>query len=373
MNKSFAHKPRILLLLHLPPPIHGAAMMGKYMQESGKINNTYNCKFINLSLAHDINDIGRIRCLKFFRYLRLLILAIYTLIVWRPRLVYITPNSGGKAFVKDFILVQVLKAFGANVVLHFHNKGVAKYSNSSFYDWCYKHFFKNVKVILLAESLYNDIERYVNRKNVIFCANGIPKTDNSQSSLTLNKQNKSRLNILFLSNMLEDKGVWVLLQSCVELKKIIDFECHFVGGWGDIQENDFNERVGKYGLKDNVFAHGAAYGSQKEYFLSSADIFVFPSFNECFGLVLLEAMQYALPCISTREGGIPSIIDDGQTGILVDKRNFEALTDAIRKLNDNPELRIEMGKKGREKYEREYTFERFEERITQILGQCITV
>ena len=52
-------KPRILFILHLPPPIHGAAMMGKYIHDSQIINDNFNCDYINLTLAKDMHDIGK--------------------------------------------------------------------------------------------------------------------------------------------------------------------------------------------------------------------------------------------------------------------------------------------------------------------------
>ena len=51
--------PKVLLILHLPPPIHGAAMVGKYIHESQYINKTFDCQYINLALAKDLKDIGK--------------------------------------------------------------------------------------------------------------------------------------------------------------------------------------------------------------------------------------------------------------------------------------------------------------------------
>lgn len=53
-------KPKILFILHLPPPIHGAAMMGKYIQESELVNSSFDCFCINLATAGSLSDIGHI-------------------------------------------------------------------------------------------------------------------------------------------------------------------------------------------------------------------------------------------------------------------------------------------------------------------------
>ena len=53
-------KPSILFILHMPPPVHGAAMMGKYIHDSKMINETFDCHYINLATAKDIKDIGKV-------------------------------------------------------------------------------------------------------------------------------------------------------------------------------------------------------------------------------------------------------------------------------------------------------------------------
>ena len=100
---------------------------------------------------------------------------------------------------------------------------------------------------------------------------------------------------------------------------------------------------------------------------------LFPTFyhNECFSLVLLEAMEHGLPCISTTEVGIPGIVDDGKTGFLVPKHDVAVLADKIQLLLNDSVLRSNMGKVGREKFEKEFTLEVFEKRMTWILEHIV--
>ena len=94
---------------------------------------------------------------------------------------------------------------------------------------------------------------------------------------------------------------------------------------------------------------GAKYGEDKVEELKNADALVFPSYylGETFGLVLLEAMEYGMPCISTYEGGIPSVINDGETGFLVQSKDTKALADKMLWLIEHQEEGLLMGKKGR--------------------------
>jgi len=178
------------------------------------------------------------------------------------------------------------------------------------------------------------------------------------------------LQILFLSNMMEEKGVWTLLEACRIVKsKGYRFTCSFVGKWSDISESEFRQRVTMYGLGDSVTAYGAKYGEEKRAFWKQADVFVFPTYyhNECFPLVLLEAMEQGIACISTREGGIPDIIEDGVTGYLVDKKHAVQLADKLIYLMEYPVKLRELGEAGREKFRKEFTLQRFESRMREIL------
>ena len=90
--------------------------------------------------------------------------------------------------------------------------------------------------------------------------------------------------------------------------------------------------------------------------------------NECFPLVLLEAMMFSLPIISTSEGGIPDIVQNGETGFIVQKQNPEHLAEKILILINNPCKRKLMGVNGNEKFYKNYTLDIFEKRLTKILA-----
>lgn len=116
-----------------------------------------------------------------------------------------------------------------------------------------------------------------------------------------------------------------------------------------------------------AYFHGKKYNEEKEAFFENADIFIFPTLNEAFGLVLLEAMEHALPCIATDEGGISDIVDEGETGFIVSKRNANILADKIEYLLIHPEERMRMGKLGYKKFKNQFTVGKFEERLAEIL------
>ena len=166
--------PKILFILHLPPPVHGASMMGQYIHDSEVINQSFDCYYINLALAKDITDIGKGGFWKFINFLSLLKVISHKIKTIKPQLCYVTPNAKGNAFYKDFIVVILLKIMGCKIIAHYHNKGVALRQDRLLDNFLYKIFFKNIKVILLAENIYDDIHKYVEYKDVFICPNGIP-------------------------------------------------------------------------------------------------------------------------------------------------------------------------------------------------------
>ena len=93
--------------------------------------------------------------------------------------------------------------------------------------------------------------------------------------------------------------------------------------------------------------------------VGNSDIFLFPTHNEAFGLVNLEAMRAGLPVISSNEGCIPEIILDGVNGFIEDSHDISSLSKRVIQLIENKSLREQMGKASRKRYEALYTPESY--------------
>ena len=181
--------------------------------------------------------------------------------------------------------------------------------------------------------------------------------------------------MVFLSNLLESKGILVMLDALALLRqRDCLFVCDVIGAeTAEINKERLHNEICLRGLSDVVSYKGCLYGDDKSQELKNADVFVFPTYysNECFPLVLLEAMAHGVPCVSTDEGAVPEIIDDGKTGLIVEKNNPADLADKIEILLNDEMLRKQMGAEGRKKYEQEYTLEIFEKRFSDIIHKLI--
>ena len=364
-------KPRILFILHLPPPVHGAAMMGKYIHDSKLINESFDCHYINLTTAKNLEDIGHFRPGKIVEFAKLLHKIRKAINQLHPDLVYVTPNAKGGAFYKDFIVVEMIKSMGCKVIVHYHNKGVATRQDRWLDDKLYKRFFKGLKVILLAEALYPDVQKYVKRENVFICPNGIPDETNGIEP-SAERHNKVP-HILFLSNLIISKGVLVLLDALKILKERgYSFVCDFVGGeTAEIDASRFQKEVEERGLNQIVFYAGRKYGKDKDAYFKRADVFAFPTSLDCFPLVLLEAMQHKLPIVSTDEGGIPEIIKNNENGLIALKNKSSSLAECLSELLDNKNLREKMGEDGYEKFKQYFTQEAFENHFKECISKVV--
>ena len=359
-------KKKVLLILHLPQPIHGASIIGKSIKESAFINNTIEADFINLSTSESIKNIGSINFYKIIHILKLQAQVLSHLLRKKYNLCYMTLTSSGKGFYKDVFIVFILKLLRKKIVYHFHNKGIANSQKYFINHLLYKFTFNNSSLILLSPFLFDDVKRYFKIENVLFCPNGIENNSNYKFLY----KNSSPLKVLFFSNMLVSKGALILLKACKIIKnENINFECHFVGEWADISADNFNKQVDELELNNVVFSHGRKNGLEKNTYFENANIFVLPTLQDCFPLVLLEAMSFGLPLISTSEGAIPEILENNINGFIVPKNDSVILADKIKILLLDDLLRKKMSDANVEKFKSKYTLEKFEENFSNILKQ----
>jgi len=361
-------KPKLLCIMQLPPPVHGQSVVNSIVDSSKAIREKFDYKAIPLRFA-DLLNLGKFSFKKILKMLLYCFVIIGHLMVFRPKLVYFTITHIGAPFYRDCVFVFILKLFRKKIVFHLHGKGIKNNLDSSFKRFLYRNVFKNCSIIVLAESLKYDIESIAENCNIYTLANGLPGPDQ-----TCNSKNQSAFpELLFLSNIEITKGVFTLLDSLEILKKNrIEFKAVFAGGLvKSISLLDFERQIETKELKDFVSYVGPVYGEDKSKILNKADVFVFPTYNDCFPLVILEAMQDGLPVVSTFEGAIPDIVDDGVTGFLVPQKNPQALAEKLKILINNPELRLKMGEAGRKKFFEKYTVDKFENNLVDIFNKIL--
>jgi len=365
MNKS---KRKILFYVPLPPPVHGAALRNKSLVESKILNAAFDITVIPFNFASSVNNIGQFSILKLTKMFNRLYTVIYTMFNFRPQIVYFNFSVYGFALYRDFLFALVFKSFATKVVFHLRTQGIqSQIKDSKFKRLVFKKAFKNATVICLSEYLAKDVKE-VYQPHPLVVNNGIDDVFSKYSR----EDSGSIPTILFLSNLSRAKGILDLLGALEILKSdSVPFRAFVVGDEGDLSIGDIEAELKVKSLSSDVQLLGPRYGDDKFKLYCSTDIFVFPTHFEAFPGVVLEAMQFCLPVVSTLEGAIPEIIDDGITGFLVKKNDVQDLAQKLKILISDESLRRQLGINGRNKFVKKYRLEDFENKMVNTFNEIL--
>jgi glycosyltransferase involved in cell wall biosynthesis len=198
--------------------------------------------------------------------------------------------------------------------------------------------------------------------------------------------------LLFVGRISPEKGVHVLLDAFQEVAKSYpNVELELVGGQQAVpyefialvaDDHKVSELAAFYDgrwkrenylsflkahtpsdLATKVIFSGPVLQSELVNHYRKADILVNPSFSDAFPLPLLEAMACGVPVVGTRTGGMPESVEDGRTGLLVERDNASDLARAILSLLTDENLRESMGEAGRERVLKYFSWEKIAERL----------
>jgi len=168
--------------------------------------------------------------------------------------------------------------------------------------------------------------------------------------------------IISVGRLVEFKGFEHLIDACAELaRRGFDFACDIIGD-GPLRKT-LRSKIAKLNLSSRINLLGSL--SQKAVLqkLRDADIFALASTadaqgaTDVFPTVILEAMASARPVVSTRLAGIPELVVDGETGVLISPGDPTALTEALAQLVCDGELRLRYGRAGRTRIEQHFRIE----------------
>lgn len=353
---------KILFLVQLPPPVHGVTMMNNNLINSKILQANFYFDIVNLRFIKSIDEISKYSIRKVFIAIGYGYEIIKKLLKNKPDLVYFTISPKGYAFFRDSLYVCILKTFRKKIVYHLHGKGIKESSRSNFIikvisTW----ILRNSYVICLSDRLVTDLEG-IYRSNPFVVQNGIKVQSDSLERKSHIKD--SVPNILYLSNYARDKGILILIDALKILKdKDVPFRARLVGAPANLTVEYLMEVISKHNLGEFVEITGPLYDEEKGAEFKKADLFVFPSLNDAFPLVILEAMQYSLPVIASFEGGIPDMVVDKDTGFLIENIDAGKLADKLFVLLGNEDLRHEMGQNGHIRFMNNFTIDHFEKNM----------
>jgi glycosyltransferase involved in cell wall biosynthesis len=175
--------------------------------------------------------------------------------------------------------------------------------------------------------------------------------------------------ITFSGRMEKVKGVDLLPGILQGLPADVGLYMVGTGSERSVLERQFREM----GLTDRVVWTGAIFPEAVLTYLEKSRLLVLPSRYEPQGRVVLEAMSIGRPVVASNVGGIPEMLTHGSEGLLADPQRPDTFVTAISQLLAHPEQAVAMGKRGREKAQRDYSWRRLGQEIELVYRNLATL
>lgn len=247
-------------------------------------------------------------------------------------------EATGKKFILLKFIERLTYFFSTN--LFCNSFGLKKFINENLTK-------KDVKVIAQGSINGVDTEFFKNTKTL----------DEKEFIKDKFKIDKKDFVITFVGRIVKDKGINELIEAFINLsKKYNNLKLLLVGDYEEHLNPIKNENKILIDSLDSIITVG--FQNDIRDFLSITDLFVLPSYREGLPNSLIEAGSFGIPLLATNINGCNEIIDDGITGILVEKKSAKKLEEAIDKLLEDKELYNSIKLKVRdriiEKYEQKY-------------------
>lgn len=161
--------------------------------------------------------------------------------------------------------------------------------------------------------------------------------------------------ILFVGRLTERKGIYLLLKAFASLlTKKPSARLLLVGNM--IEKRKFQRAMHRHGFENRIILVDGVAHNEIPGYMNAADVFVLPSLMEGLPNVVMEACSCECPVIASAVGGIPELIDDQKTGLLLKHDYSKELTAKLEFIMDNRDAAIDMGKKARQKMVQEFNF-----------------
>ncbi len=359
---------KILVVGQTPPPFGGqAVMIDEFLK--GEFN-AIELFHVRMSFSDDMDSVGKFKIRKIVILLQMIWQIWFARFRTGAKVLYYPPAGPNKVPVlRDIILLCATRFLFRKTVFHFHAGGVSTFVDElpGIIKPLYNRAYRNHDLAIRTSSLNPDDGMALGAAHSIVIPNGI--RDMSGTVNTVTAKEGEPLKILFTGVLIASKGVYDLIESfCILRAAGHHVQLKVMGRWGD---EDIKAACLKMldtaELTEEVEFYGVLSGSAKFEAFASCDIFCFPSWFEAetFGLVIVEAMQFNKPVVSTLWRGIPSVVEDKVNGFLVPIKQPESVAEELRKLIESPELRERMGKESRRIYEEKFSIEKFYERMEQ--------
>jgi glycosyltransferase involved in cell wall biosynthesis len=329
---------------------------------SGVVNNYYDA---GITEKVDLNYIGTMVEGSKLRKLWQAVKAYIRFLKLLPEYPIVHVNvASDSSYYRKSLFIKAAKRAGRKIVIHQHGGDFETFYEKEQNDRGRARIRQVLSMgdvfLVLSPKLKQFFKGILEPSKVILFPNAVPVPDSIEK-----EYGKQR--ILFLGRLCKEKGLRELFSVLPQLHGQFPQMHVLLGGiWED---EELLEEAAK--MKEYVTDLGWLQGEAKKNYLRTSDLFVFPTYFEGQPVSVLEAMAYQCGIVATRVGGIPQMIEQEQTGLLIEPKDPEGLKSALQKLLSDPELCERLGKNARAKVQKEFSIEKSLQELIKIYQQLV--
>ncbi len=178
--------------------------------------------------------------------------------------------------------------------------------------------------------------------------------------------------VLYLGRLAPYKGVQFLIKAIPDVLKEFPKAKFLIGGAKRYDTADLERLIKVVKVKNAVFFTGYVSEKNVPKLYASCDVFCYPSLWEGFGLTPAEAQACGKPVVAFNTCAVPEVVKNKSTGLLVEPKNIEALSEALVSLLHDDERRLNMGLEGRERMEKLFSWDEAAKQTLQIYREALS-
>lgn len=357
-------KKSICFVAQFPPPIHGLAKA---------VDTLYNSEIKEI---YDLNQVDITNNKKF-------ISTINKLIKDKSDLYYFTISQSKLGNLRDLILMKIMTMKKKKIIVHLHGgyyrtmleecSRVQKRLNL-------KLLSKTSASIALGHSLRHIFEGIVDDEDIHVVPNCIDDEfyiSNEKFENKINNiKNKETLQILYLSNFIEEKGYKELLEVAEKVKSSDEcsYKVIFAGKFFENKDEEyFNTFIEQHKLKDIVEYKGIIKGKEKKKLLEESDIFFLLTRykNEGQPISIIEGMGNGLCIFTTNHAGIPDLVKDNVNGFVVSYNDYDSILSNLKLMYKDRNVLIDIANKNREDVKMSFKEKHYINNMKNIFNEVI--
>lgn len=361
----------------LPPPMTGLSKALDTILKSERCREQFNFNVIDLGKIYQVSG-SKLSAGKITGFFRLREIVKRTVDAGSTDVYYLAIAQSTVGVLRDLMILHLIRRDKnrKNVIVHLHGGGFQTFyqnANPSLKKMIREEYSVVTKAVVLGESLRGMFEGILPDGKICIVPNCVDDevlVSEQEAAEKADKiLHKQRLQVLYLSNMIREKGYPEVLEAAKRCGEKMDFI--FAGKfYSEAEKEEFLEKLKEEHLDTFVRYAGIVQGGEKKKLLKESDIFVLPTYypHEGQPITIIEAMSAGMGVICTAHAGIGDLVTDRENALFVRAQHPEDICDALGTMDRDRELLRSISQANRQKTLAEFTEEKYITRMSELLG-----